>query len=126
MDVSEKWGERGGVRRIGGGEMALLQAWGLPLMLPPAAGYIVTQLRSFLLCVALHRVPCGHPVLAVVTPVSRARRGARGVLGDRGDRGGRGDESDMSDESDGAVVGRLIEWRKYVGNRKLKILGKSC
>ena len=35
----------------------------------------VTQLRSFLLCIVLHRVPCGHPVLAVVTPVSRAWRG---------------------------------------------------
>ena len=55
----------------------------------------VTQLRSFLLCVSLHLVPCGHPVLAVVTPVSRARR-----CGDESDRS---DESDVSEEG-GDVV----------------------
>ena len=39
----------------------------------------VTRLRSFLLCIALHRVPCGHPVLAVVTPVFSGLDDARVV-----------------------------------------------
>ena len=39
----------------------------------------VTQLRSFLLCIVLHRVHFVHPVLAVVTPVFTGLDDARVV-----------------------------------------------
>ena len=42
------------------------------LVRPYAGG--VSQLRSSIGLFQLHRVPCGHPVLTVVTPVSRAWR----------------------------------------------------